>query len=314
MKIIRGLHNLPVFTQKTAVSIGNFDGLHLGHQRIIEMITQVAKQQNLLTVVILFEPQPLEFFNAESAPARLTPLHEKFKLLAEAGIDYLVCLYFNQKLSQMPASVFIQQILLDHLKVAYLLVGHDFRFGYRREGDFDLLKNKAQNEGFQLANCPAVQFDNVRISSTRVRDALQRSDFAEAARLLGRSYSLEGHVKFGEQRGRLLGFPTANLLLKHDKLILSGVFAVEVEAESFGFYRGVANLGVRPTINSGLSCRLEVYLFDFNGNLYGKRLKVIFRAKIRDEQRFSNVEALKKQIQQDVLATETFFQMGKYDD
>lgn len=313
MKIIRGLHNLPIFAKKTSVTIGNFDGVHLGHQQIIKMICDLAKQRGLHSVVILFEPQPLEFLYPDTAPARLTPLHEKIKLLAEAGVDYLLCLYFNQNLAHMTAQTFIEQILVKHLNLAYLLVGNDFRFGYRREGNVELLKSYALREQFELGQCPAVLLDDIRVSSTRVREALHQSNFADAARLLGRPYSLGGVVKFGEQRGRLLGFPTANLLLKHDRIILSGVFAVEVELSGI-LHRGVANLGIRPTIEPGLKCRLEVHLFDFNGNLYGKRLNVIFCLKIRDEQRFNSIEALKKQIEHDVLATKVFFETGTHYD
>lgn len=318
MKIIRGLHNLPILTQPTAVSIGNFDGIHLGHQRIMQTLLTAAKQRQMASVLVLFEPQPLEFLQPEQAPPRLTPFHEKVQLLAEAGLDYLVCLYFNQKLAQMPAEEFINIILLKHLNTGYLLVGDDFRFGYKREGNQALLAAASKQHHFELASFPTIMHDNLRVSSTRVRQALGVNDFFQAAALLGRPYSLSGHVKLGDQRGRLLGFPTANILLKHDKLVLSGVFAVDVLLEDHQYYKGqyyhgVANLGVRPTVD-GLRRKLEVHLFDFAGDLYGQKLKVIFRHKIRDEQRFADIGALQHQIQQDVIVAKAFFEMEKKHD
>jgi riboflavin kinase/FMN adenylyltransferase len=313
MKIIRGLHNLPTFTQATAVTIGNFDGIHLGHQRIVETLLATAKQRHMPSVLILFEPQPLEFLQPEQAPSRITPFHEKVQLLREMGLDYLVCLYFNQKLVGMRAKEFINTILLERLKTGYLLVGDDFRFGYKREGNHELLAAAALEHHFELASFPTVMQDELRVSSTRVRQALRHHDFKHAALLLGRPYSLSGHVKPGDQRGRLLGFPTANILLKHDKLVLSGVFAVDVMLEDHQYYHGVANLGVRPTVD-GLRRKLEVHLFDFAGDLYGQRLKVIFKYKIRDEQRFADIDALKQQIWQDVIAAKAFFELEKKHD
>lgn len=313
MKIIRGLHNLPVFNQSTAVTIGNFDGLHLGHQKIIQTLLNVGQQRNMPSALISFEPQPLEFLRPEHAPPRVTPFHEKAQLLREMGLDYLVCLYFNQELASMLASDFINTVLLQHLNVGYLLVGDDFQFGHQREGNHALLLEVAARHHFELASFPTIMLDEQRVSSTRLRQALSQDDFVLAARLLGRPYSLSGHVKAGDQRGRLLGFPTANILIKHDKLVLSGVFAVDVMLEDHQYYQGIANLGVRPTVD-GLRRKLEVHLFDFADNLYGKRLKVIFRHKIRDEQRFADIEALKQQIQQDVIAAKAFFEVDKKHD
>lgn len=313
MKIIRGLHNLPVFTQATAVTIGNFDGLHLGHQQIIQGLQVTAKELGLATVVVLFEPQPLEFLQPDSAPSRLTPLHEKIRLFAKLEIDYLVCLRFDANLMHIPAQAFIDDILIKRLNVRTLFVGDDFRFGYKRQGNHALLMQAAAIANFQLASCPTVMLDGNRISSTRVRQALLQPDFPQAAALLGRPYALNGRIKHGDKRGRLLGFPTANIVLKHDKLILSGVFAVTAVLENQQSYQGVANLGLRPTVD-GLQRKLEVHLFDFDNDLYGQCLEVIFKHKLRDEQRFADIDALKYQIQQDVIAAKNFFEMEKNHD
>ncbi|MBY0544118.1 MAG: bifunctional riboflavin kinase/FAD synthetase [Gammaproteobacteria bacterium] len=356
MRLIRGLHNLPRFEKPTAVTIGNFDGVHLGHQRIIQSIREAANARDFLSLVVVFEPQPLEYLQPGRAPARLTPLHEKIKYLAKEKIDYLLCLYFNEELTNISPQAFIDDILIKRLNMRYLCVGEDFRFGFKREGDLALLKKAAKNDDFDLVVTETIALGDERISSTQIRDALFKADFSHAAELLGRPYSFGGRVQRGDQRGRLLGFPTANIALKHDKLVLSGVFAVIVclaeldlqldvfgasrrsvlpihedsvrsksnndadsitrgiELQSHDCYYGVANIGTRPTINDGSKQKLEVYLFDFNGDLYGQRLNILFRHKIRDEQRFDNLDALKSQIQQDVVAAKIFFQMETHND
>ncbi len=306
MKFIRGLHNLPSFPEGTAITIGNFDGVHLGHQHILQELCQQAKARRLPTVVILFEPQPQEYFQPEYAPVRLTPLRDKLNLLAKTKVDYVLCLHFNAKFAHISAQEFITSLLLKALNMKYLLVGEDFHFGYRREGNFTLLQQAATIYPFEVMRSPTISADAGRISSTRIRQAIQQDDFAVAERLLGHPYSLSGRVMHGDKRGRTIGFPTANIKLPQRPLALSGVYVVDIFDSRETCYHGVANIGVRPTVD-GLKCLLEVHIFDFNQDIYGQRLNIVFLKKLRNEQRFSNFEALQRQIQQDVIAAKQFF-------
>ena len=311
MKIIRGLKNYPCLTGRSVVAIGNFDGVHLGHQALLRTISERATQEDLSTVVIIFEPQPLEWFCPEQAPARLTPFHEKIRIFEKWGVDYVLCLPFDRRLSALTPQSFIETCLMRQLNTAVLFVGEDFRFGYQRQGDIHLLATYARQGYFDCVQIPTVSVAGDKISSTLIRQALSRYDFEYASQLLGRPYAITQRVRRGDQRGRTLGFPTLNLLIKHPRLVLSGVFAVEVRLPSGASYQGVANLGLRPTVN-GTRPQLEAHLFGFNQEIYGQMVTVIMRQFIRAEQRFPNLEALQAQIQQDVSAARQFFAHNEY--
>lgn len=279
-------------------TIGNFDGVHLGHRAVFKRLLARGRELGLPATVITFEPQPLEFFNPTAAPARLTRLREKLAAIHADGIERIMLLEFNPKLAAMAAPTFVQQLLIDGLGAQFLLVGDDFRFGHKRSGDYALLRSIGVTAGFSVENLHTITHGEARISSTRVREALARGDFEQARHLLGRAYQIEGRVAHGEQRGRTIGFPTLNIHLHRRFSPLRGVYAVVVHGLGALPHPGVANIGNRPTI-SGRDDRLEVHLFDFNQQIYGQHLAVEFRHKLRDEQQFGSFDALKQQIQQD---------------
>jgi len=296
MRLIHGLHRLP--SRGTAVTIGNFDGVHLGHRYVIHRLAEAGRRLGLPVTVVLFEPQPQEYFQGDAAPARLTRLREKVAHLGELPVDRVLVLRFNRRLARLPATEFIDRLLVRGLGVRHLVVGDDFRFGRGREGDFALLRRAGECHGFRVEATPSFTLDGVRVSSTRIREALERGDLVTAARLLGRPYSMCGRVTAGRRRGRDLGFPTANINPFRRKSPVSGVFVVTVAGVSERPWPGVANVGVRPTVD-GSRVWLEVHLFDYQGDLYGRQLEVYFHHKLREEQRFPSWEALRRQIQQD---------------
>lgn len=300
MQLIRGLQNLHTFKHECVATIGNFDGLHIGHQAILSRLKETAALLNLPTCVIIFEPQPREFFNPETAPIRLTRLREKLQLLRQVGIDYVLCLHFTKRLRQLSADDFVQQILVQGLHVKHLQIGDDFRFGCDRAGDFTFLQNQGKHFGFTVEPTETIELDGTRVSSTRVREALAKADFALAKRLLGRSYSISGQVLYGQQLGRTINAPTANVQLKRHKAPVSGVFLVKATLENGDVVPGVANLGVRPSVKSDGKAHLEVHLLDFSGNLYGQQLHVEFLQKIRDEKRFASLAELQQAIGADI--------------
>jgi riboflavin kinase / FMN adenylyltransferase len=304
MKLIRGLHNLRPADHGCVATIGNFDGVHLGHRAVFKRLLAQGRTLGLPATVITFEPQPLEFFNPTAAPARLTRLREKLAAIEADGIERVMLLEFNPKLATLPAQEFVRQLLIDGLGVQFLLVGDDFRFGHKRSGDFALLQQMGAETGFMVENLHTITHNDARISSTRVRAALAQGDFAQARHLLGRAYQIEGRVAYGEQRGRTIGFPTININLHRRFSPLRGVYAVVVHGVGAAPQPGVANIGNRPTV-SGRDDRLEVHLFDFDGQLYGRHLAVEFRHKLRDEQRFESFATLQQQIQQDAEAART---------
>jgi riboflavin kinase/FMN adenylyltransferase len=305
--IIRGLHNLPDACEGCVATIGNFDGVHLGHQAVLSQLAMKGAMLNLPAVVITFEPQPFEFFVPEKAPARLTRFREKVEALRSFSIQKLCVLRFNQKLAAMSAEDFIQQLLVEGLKVRYLVVGDDFRFGHQRQGDFALLQQAGEKYGFQVVNMHTFAIDQQRVSSTRIRDALKVGQLDEAEKLLGRPYRMSGRVAHGDKRGRQLGFPTANIHLHRQKVPLSGVYAVQLFGIKEEPVNGVANVGVRPTIGGDKKALLEVHLFDFNRTIYGEHVQVHFMHKIRDEQKFDGLEALMAQIQIDSEQAKAYF-------
>jgi len=312
MRLIRGLHNVagnvPQDFDGCVATIGNFDGLHLGHRRILEALKEASERHMRPTLVILFEPQPKEFFAPEHAPARLASFRDKFLDLADAGVDYLLCLPFNEALRSMSADAFIRTILVDALKVHHLIVGDDFRFGCDRSGDYQALVSAGETFGFTVTDTPTHLIDEERVSSTRVRGELERDLLAQAAELLGHPYRMAGRVAYGRQLGRTLDTPTANVMIKRTRLPMKGVYAVHVRvAEDGEEYIGVANLGVKPTVAGTPEPSLEVHLFGFKGDLYGQHLTVSFMQKIRDEMKFDGLDALKAAIDSDKQAARAYF-------
>lgn len=286
----------------SAVTIGNFDGVHLGHRYILKRLQAEARARALPAVAVVFEPQPQEFFSRSSgreAPFRLSPLRDKLHLLRQTGcLDAVWVLRFNRALASLPAEAFIGGLLRAQLDTRYLLIGDDFRFGAGRSGDFALLQSRTD---MVTERTPSVMVENIRASSTAVRQALHQGRLAYAAGLLGHPYSLSGRVVHGAKLGRTLGSPTANLHLPPHHYPLSGVFVVSVSG-SFGERRGVASFGVNPTVSHSVRQKLEVHLFDFKGELYGSRLRVAFLHKLRDECKFDSLEALRQQIWADMDA------------
>ncbi len=286
-----------------ALAIGNFDGLHLGHQALLNKLIQVAQTQHLISAVITFEPHPREFFTPESAPTRLCSLREKLEHFSAAGVERVYVCRFNQSFAKVTAGEFMQNILRHALNTQAVLVGEDFRFGAKRAGS---IQDFVQS-GFNLISLPQVdspQGDNeaTRVSSTRVRMALAAGDLQQASSLLGRPYSMSGKVVHGAKRGRELGYPTANVHMRHERPALSGVYAVKLDG-----LPSVANLGIRPTIVGVPKLLLEVHVLDFSADLYGQHVQVEFLHKIRDEMKFDSLDALKTQIAKDAAVARSFF-------
>lgn len=299
MELIRGYSHLTPRHHGGAVTIGNFDGVHIGHQAILKSLIETAQTLGIRSTVIIFEPQPQEYFANSSAPPRLTRLREKVRALSQWNLDYLLLLRFNAQLANLSAEAFIQQILVNGLKLRYLTIGDDFRFGKGRSGNFALLQTAGQHHGFEVVPMTTFNVEAERVSSTRIRAALHSGDLAQAESLLGRPYRLCGRVVYGYQRGRSIGFPTANINLHRTVCPVRGVYAVRVLGLASGQPGyGVANIGHRPTIG-GTHPLLEVHLFDFTGNLYGHYLQVELLHRIRDEQRFASFAELRQQIQHD---------------
>lgn len=305
MQFFRSLHNIQPFQQGCVLTIGNFDGVHLGHQRVLQKVKDAAANMGLPAVVMVFEPQPKEWFDAKTAPARLSTLAEKIDLLNEQGVDALACMAFNNRFRGLSAEQFVKQVLVDGLNVKALIVGDDFRFGCDRSGDFGYLKQSGQQFGFSVEDTRTVEQSGERVSSTLVRQALSDADLTLAQSLLGREYSISGRVAHGQKLARTFGVPTANILLKRNITPLIGVFAVEVVTQQ-GRFEGVANIGMRPTVGT-LQPILEPHLFGFNGDLYGQRIQVVFKQKIRDEKRFNGLDELKAAILHDIQLAKAYF-------
>ncbi|MAB24588.1 bifunctional riboflavin kinase/FAD synthetase [Pseudomonas neustonica] len=301
MELVRGLHNLRPRHRGCVATIGNFDGVHAGHQAILSRLRAHSARLGLPGCVVIFEPQPREYFAPDAAPPRLTRLREKLSLLQAQGVDRVLCLAFNRRLRELSAEQFVQQVLIDGLGVKHLEVGDDFRFGCDRSGDFAFLQNSGERHGFTVEAANTVAESGERISSTRLRQVLGEGDFALAERLLGRPFSIAGRVLYGQQLGRTIGAPTANVQLKRVNPPLHGVYRVSVELDGVQL-KGVANIGKRPTVKGDGKAHLEVHLFDFAGDLYGRRLDVVFHEKLRDEQRFDSLDELQAAIKADFAA------------
>ncbi|MFM8331862.1 MAG: bifunctional riboflavin kinase/FAD synthetase [Candidatus Methylumidiphilus sp.] len=305
--LARGLGQLALPAQGCVATIGTFDGVHVGHRAVIENVAAQGRRLGLPVVVVLFEPQPREYFAPANAPARLTRFREKFAHLACLPVDEVLLLHFNRALADSPAEDFIRTVLVDGLRVKYLVVGDDFRFGKNRRGSFALLRQAGAEHSFQVTDTNSVQIDGERVSSTLIRRALAAGAMADAARLLGRPYSVIGRIGHGARLGRQWGFPTANMALLRKKTPLQGVFAVTMTGVSNRPLPGVANLGARPTVDGRPQMRLETHLFDFSADIYGRLVEVHFHAKLREEQRFADVQALRRQIAADAEQARAYF-------
>ncbi len=306
MELIRGFSNLLPRHRGCVATIGNFDGVHLGHQAVLKQVARKAAELRLASQVIIFEPLPREFFAGPQAPARLTRLREKVVVMQQFPIDRLLCLHFNQSLANMPAERFIEHILVNGLGIRYLVVGDDFRFGKDREGHFGVLQQAGRQYGFEVARMDSFTIDGQRASSTLIRRALQCGDMTEAAKLLGRPYRISGRVVGGDRLGRRLGYPTANLRLGRQVSPVSGVFAARVYGLDTPPLNGVVNIGTRPTVG-GTDNRLEVHLLDFSGDIYGRYVHVDLIHKLREERHFQSIDALIHQIDADVIFARDFF-------
>ena len=298
MRITHGFRSLDT---AHAVTIGNFDGLHLGHKAMLARLQDVARARGLPTCVLSFEPHPREFFAPDQAPARLSSLREKAECLQRVGIDRLHVFRFDRDFSSLAPEAFIERVLGETLQARYVLVGDDFRYGAKRAGDFALLERAGRSLGFDAELLPTVTLAGERASSTAVRQALATGELSHAARLLGRPYSISGRVVHGDKLGRTIGFPTANIQLKHNRPPLMGIFAVEVCGLNGEPLPGVASLGRRPTVKGADAVPvLEVHLFDFSSEIYGRRVRVDFLHKLRDEEKYPDLDTLVAQIRRDV--------------
>jgi riboflavin kinase / FMN adenylyltransferase len=283
---------------RCALTIGNFDGVHRGHRALIDRVIAKAREANLVPTILTFEPHPREFFSPAAAPTRITRLRDKLALLAQAGVEHVHVARFDARFAALTAQRFVQEILIEKLNTAWLLVGRDFRFGAKRSGDFAAL----QNHGFAVEAMPDVLFEGKRVSSSAVRALLQAGDLRGAERLLGHPYAISGRVAHGAKLGRGLGFPTANIVLRRAPPI-SGIFVVEVD----DLGRGVASVGRRPTVNPVSVPLLEVHLFDHDADLYGEHLRVRFLEKLRDEEKYDGLPALQAAIARDARQAKEYF-------
>jgi len=311
MQLIRGIHNFQgQGTSPCVLTIGNFDGVHLGHQRILARVKEKAQEHQWASSVMLFEPQPLEWFRPEQAPARIMSLRDKLIALRGYGVERVFCARFNKSFQTLSAGDFVKQVLVDGLNVRHLVVGDDFRFGSGREGDFAYLQQAGRVYGFTVEDTPTCLHQGERVSSTRIREALAQGQLREAEALLGHPYFISGRVHHGDKIGRTLGSPTANLVLRHAKVPINGVYAVTVTGAGLKDHAAVASVGTRPTVG-GKELRLEVHLLNFEGDLYGQHLTVTMKHFLRPELKFDGLEALEQAIHQDIQqATQWFSTKG----
>jgi len=304
MQLIRGIHNIQSEHHGCVLTIGNFDGVHLGHKEVIKALVKQAKELNSIAAVMVFEPQPREFFSPQTAPARLCRLRDKYTLLASLGVERLICVNFNEKFATQSAENFVQDLLVNKLGIKSLIVGDDFKFGKNRQGNYGMLLEAGNKFDFNVSDTASYKLSELRISSTEIRFALENDDLVEAEKMLGRPYSIIGRVFHGDKRGRQLGFPTANVKLKRRVSPVNGVYAVKVKINNKEFF-GVANIGSRPTV-SGIRQQLEVHIFDFSSELYGQIIEVVLLKKIRKEMNFDSLTALTEQIKVDSMQARQF--------
>jgi len=306
MRLIRDISGIQHLKAGCVATIGNYDGLHLGHRAILRQLDAEAKTHKLPKVVISFEPLPSEFFTGDKAQ-RVYPFRDKARLLETLGIDYFLCLRFDQAMANMPPAEFVSRILFQAMNVKSLMVGDDFCFGKGREGNFDLLQSMGQANGMQVHKTDTFNDIDGRISSTRIRHHLAKGELACATTLLGQPFCLSGRIRHGDKRGRTIGFPTANLRIQDNIAALNGVYAVKVSGLTKSRLKGVANLGTRPTVG-GTETRLEVHLFDFDRSVYGQHIIVELCHFIRPEQRFEDFSALTTQIRKDAIHADELLQ------
>ncbi len=305
MEIIRGQYNIRPAHRGCVATIGNFDGVHHGHQLLLAHLNAKRDELGAPSTLITFEPLPREYFARSEKPGRLTRFREKVTLLRRVGIDRMICLPFNEQLAQVTATSVIEDFLVGQLGIRYVVVGDDFRFGRGREGDYAMLKRGGDRFGFDVSHIGTLTFDHERVSSSRIREALAAGDIRLAEKLLGHRFFVMGHVTYGRQLGRDLGVPTANIPLHRYRAPLDGVFAVTATGLDRA-YDGIANVGIRPTVG-GKEPLLEVHLFDFDADIYGELLTVTFHHKLRDERQFASLDALKAQIGRDITEARTWF-------
>ena len=306
MKLIRHLPELPVFPDGCVLTIGNFDGVHAGHQMVLGALTRQAESMNLPAVVMCFEPQPIEFFRGSDAPARISTARDKITELSSTGVDALYLIRFNEAMATMSAEQFVL-MLHQRLRIKWLIVGDDFCFGKNRQGNFEFLQTAGEKYGFTVQRSSSFKIEDERVSSTLIRAALENGRLDQAATYLARRYTMSGRVMHGHKRGRELGFPTANIRVKNRKTPLKGVFAVTITLESGLVYEGVANVGTRPSIEQTTAVLLEANLFDFSGDLYGQRVVIGLCKKLRGERKFDGLEQLQRQIVIDSEQAKTYF-------
>ncbi len=304
MFVYRGIPTKAAFP--SVLTIGNFDGVHLGHRAMLKHLTDKAKKVSMPSVVLTFEPHPREYFSPASAPARLTRLREKLELLAECGVDHVYVCRFNADFANLSADDFIEKVLVRGLGVRHLLIGDDFRFGKGRSGDFSALEMAGIAHRFTVEAMGTIELDDERVSSSSIRAALASGNLARAEHFLGRPFFISGRVVHGDKIGRTLGFPTANVQHARNRLPLSGIYAVSVDGLGKQVF-GAASVGVRPTIAEGLKPVLEVHLLDFDREIYGEHVHVNFHHKLRDEAKYATLDALKAQIARDVEDTRNYF-------
>ena len=315
MELIRNLHNLRQHHRKCVATIGNFDGIHLGHRAIISQLKEIASEHDLPTAIIIFEPQPQEYFSPDNAPPRLTRLREKIEEMERLAVDRLICLRFNSELASLSPRDFVERLLIEGLEICHLVVGDDFRFGKNRQGDYATLEKMADEFGYELEHTNTCTFEGERISSTRIRQALANDDLILARELLGREYAISGRVVHGDKRGKSLGFPTANMELHRLHSPVAGIYVtrVHVTLEHGGdrgvvesSYPAVTSIGTRPMFD-GEGMRLETHILDFDEILYTKHIRVVFLKKLRQEEKFSNVDDLIKAIETDIENARLYF-------
>ncbi|MEN3112638.1 bifunctional riboflavin kinase/FAD synthetase [Uliginosibacterium paludis] len=297
MRIYRGIR--AGTSEPCVLTIGNFDGVHLGHKALLERTREKAAELGLPATVLCFEPHPREFFAPESAPPRLCSMWRKMALLQAAGVDQICMQRFDGAFAALDAQDFIQQVIVEGLQARHLIIGDDFRFGRGRGGDLTMLQAAGQAAGFTVEAMGTQEVAGERVSSSAVRAALQAGEIEHATRLLGEPFVVEGWVQHGDKIGRTIGFPTANIRMRQETLPLSGIFAVTVDGGPLRHAVGAASIGYRPTIAAGLSLRVEVFILDFSGDLYGEKLSVRFWHKLRDEKKYESLEALKAAIGKD---------------
>lgn len=315
MKVIRGIPPVANWTP-CALTIGNFDGVHRGHQALLKKLVQTAKEKNIPSCVMTFEPHPVEYFAPEKAPARILNLRDKLEALAEVGIDQVLVIHFNQLFANLSPDDFVKKILVDGLKVQSILIGDDFHYGSKRAGNFSNLVEAGLKYRFSVESMATFEENQVRISSSAIRKALSQGDLGLARQLLGRPYMLSGHVLHGQKLGRTLGFPTLNVSLANKlhlrKPAAEGIFIAQVHGLSDNPLPAVASLGQRPTVDDSGRYLLEVHVFNFNQSVYGKLVRIELIEKIRDEEKYNDLETLQNAINQDAALARNYFEINDH--